>query len=437
MNDTLRAHKGGDDTAQQKNPTLGNGMQASGQNDIKQQKSTVVAESGITSIFTDGFFQFLIVLLLFVALLYRQTGLITLALLVLIMVNGAKLWCRLSLAGLSCRYSVDKEKVFPGEKVLFKAEAENNSFLPVRMKIRIPIGKTILAAPSESGVLLGENVLLWKQKISLQWELTALRRGCFQVNLAELAAGDLLGFFLQKKAVSYSGQVIVFPRLVPLKPFSFSQEEFFGTRAANGPVQDPVYLVATRDYRHGRPARHIHWKASARHNRLQEKVFEPTAQGKSLLVIDVKQFAENDAAEAFERTLEVAASLAVKMEREGGAVGIVSNGALAPGGLAVLPPARGPGQLSAILEILGRMQMDHVGLLQDIFRSGVRLSRGTVCTCFFLQADDSLLKTKEILNKYKIAAAFITEQPGVDSQVPGSKIYALQALCLEEGVPGV
>ncbi|MBW1691959.1 MAG: DUF58 domain-containing protein, partial [Deltaproteobacteria bacterium] len=49
-------------------------------------------------------------------------------------------------------------------------------------------------------------------------------------------------------------------------------------------------MLGTRDYQNWRPARHIHWKASASHNRLQEKVFEPSEQEKVLLAVEVSQF---------------------------------------------------------------------------------------------------------------------------------------------------
>lgn len=405
------------------------------------RKDIPAPEDRIPSIFTDGFLQFLIGVLLFVALLYKQTGLIILALLILGMVYGAKLWSRLSLAGLHCRYSADNEKVFPDEQIMFKAQVENHSFLPVwmEMEIKAPAGKTLEAVFAGNKGLSGESVLLWKQKISWQWALTARKRGCFPVGPAELAAGDLLGFFRQKKALPPAGEIVVFPKIIPLRAFPFHQEAFFGTQRAGGPVQDPVFPVATRDYHHGRPARHIHWKASARHNRLQEKIFEPTAHGKNLLVIDVKQFAENKASENFERTLEVAASLAVKMAQRGSAVGIASNGSLAGGGRAVLPPAPGPGQLSALLEVLGRLQMEYVGLIGDIFKLGRQLTGGIICTCFFLQVDAALLSVKETLRRHQIPAVFITGQAssGAGSSLPaaGGQIYFLHELCGEEGVP--
>ncbi len=408
------------------------------QNVVPGQQENILTERGLPSLFVDGLFQFFTALLLFIALLYRQTGLIALALLILLMVNGAKLWCRLSLAGLRCRYSVDKEKVFPGEQVVFKAEVENHSFFPVWMKIKIPLVKTLSAAFTGSNELSGENTLLWRQKIELQWGLTALRRGYFPVEWAELAAGDLLGFFQRKKVIPHSGQIIVFPRLVPLKPYSFLQEDFFGTQATKSPVQDPVYPIATRDYQHGRPARHIHWKASARHNRLQEKIFEPTAQGKNLLLVDVKQFAEKKAGDLFESTLEVVGSLAVEVEKHGDSVGFASNGILAEGGRAVLPAVRGrPGHLSALLALLGRLQMEYLGTVEDVLKTGKLLSRGSRCICFFLQVDEALFFTQKIFDQYKIPAVFITGQAGSNLQKTGSsEIYSLHELCCEEGAAG-
>lgn len=393
-------------------------------------------ENSIPSIFVDGFVQFLTVILLFVALLYRQTGLVILAVLILLMANGARLWSRLSLAGLACGLQYDRGKVFPGERIVLETRVENSGFLPVWMRVKIPVAKMLLPSSNSSGELTGESGLLWKQRVTWQWELRPQRRGCYQLGPVELSAGDLLGFFQRKKVVSPPGEIIVFPRLIPLKDFSFPREEFFGTQGAKSPLQDPVYPVATRDYLHGRPSRFIHWKASARHDRLQEKIFEPTTHYKSLLVIDVRQFAENGAEESFERTLEAVASLAVKADRAGSPVGIVSNGALAGGKPAVLPVSRGPEQLSAILELLGRLRMEHVGAVDDLLKPGLHLSWGTVCTCFFLQVDASLLLTKEIFRQYRISSLFITERPYGGSEVAGSRIYSLDELCWEEGASG-
>ncbi|NLL58283.1 MAG: hypothetical protein GX244_07215, partial [Firmicutes bacterium] len=73
-----------------------------------RESSPPGGENGIPSLFVDGFVQFLTVILLFVALLYRQTGLVILAVLILLMAIGARLWSRLSLAGLACTLQCDR-----------------------------------------------------------------------------------------------------------------------------------------------------------------------------------------------------------------------------------------------------------------------------------------------------------------------------------------
>ena len=85
-------------------------------------------EQRLPSVFADSFIQFLVGLALFIALLYRQEGVIYLLLLVMAMMFGAKLWCRLSLSGIECRLKADKQKVFPSEKITMTVEVKTASF---------------------------------------------------------------------------------------------------------------------------------------------------------------------------------------------------------------------------------------------------------------------------------------------------------------------
>ena len=124
-----------------------------------------------------------------------------------------------------------------------------------------------------------------------------------------LAVGDLFGFYTREIKTQASVDIIVYPRLVEIKPLSLPRRAFYGIPGARSPVEDPVYIYGTKDYQPGSPARRIHWKASARHNRIQEKLCEPTEQEKILILLDVGPFAEVRAEEAFERIIEAAALL--------------------------------------------------------------------------------------------------------------------------------
>jgi len=201
-------------------------------------------------------------------------------------------------------------------------------------------------------------------------------------------------------------------------------------------VQDPIYILGTRDYQHGQPAKYIHWKASARHHRLQEKVFEPTEQEKVLLVVDVNQFASLKAKEEFEHTLEIVASLAVRMDKRRYALGLVTNGAVVGGGPAIVPIARNRQQLPAILEVLARLQMESNGDLIDTLRRGLEVHWGVSCVHFSYEEDGTVLAAEQYFKHRKTPVLFFVCRPRIPSGKEGSKvwhkIHCVDDICIEE-----
>ena len=337
--------------------------------------------------------------LLFIALLYGQRDLTIVSLMLFGVVAGAKLWTRWSLVGIVCRVSVDKHRAFPGEKLSLRATAENRKFLPVWLQVKVPISGLAHGVSADSPVapVVAETSLLWYQNARFEWELTARSRGIHHVGPLRVVSGDLFGFFPKGKDLTETIEMIVYPRLVPLRPLALPKRDFFGIPGAESPVQDPIYILGTRDYQQGRPAKYIHWKATARHYRLQEKIFEPTEQEKILLVVDVSQFARHGAEEELERALETVASMAVLLDERGCSVGLLTNGAMAGGGSPILPVARSPQQLIALLEALARLQMEPAWDLIDTMRLHLRLPWGISCLYFGLEEDGVAEAAKEYL----------------------------------------
>ncbi len=155
-------------------------------------------------------------------------------------------------------------------------------------------------------------------------------------------------------------------------------------------MHDPVYILGTRDYQHWQPARYIHWKASARYGSLKEKIFDPSEQEKVLIAIDARGFSENRASVEFEKAIEGAASLSVRLEREGYAAGLITNAVLTGGGRAVIQPGRNSAQLGMMLETMARMRMDWNLNLRDFLRRGLSFPWGMICVIFSFSADDIL-----------------------------------------------
>lgn len=319
-------------------------------------------------------------MLLFIALLNRQQPLIVLSLLVLGTAGCAKLWAKASRSRLACRTAIDRRRLFPGETLALTLKAENRSFLPLALQVTAPIGGFLRSAGEPAAN--GEAGLLWYQAVEFRWTLTASRRGVFRLGEHRCTTGDLLGFFGSTRTAGEALEIIVYPRVVATARFAVPRRDFFGIPGAESPIRDPVYILGTREYQPGRPAKHIHWKATARHHRLQEKLFEPTEQEKILLAVDVEGFARHGAGKEFERALEAVASIAVRLDREGCAVGLAANGAVEGGTSAVVPMGRHPQQLPTILEALARLGMQPTAPLLDTIRGGNNLPWGVSCLCF-------------------------------------------------------
>ena len=391
-------------------------------------------EDRLPSVFIIPLMQFFICILLFIALLYDLRDLTLLALLILGITIGAWLWSRFSLKGIRFTSVVDKHKLFPGESLILQVSAKNAKLLPVWLQMSVPLVDTLELA-DERNHFAKDCWLLSYQQARFNWSFVARRRGVHRFGSAHMQVGDLFGFFPREKRAAGGIDVIVYPRLVPLKPISLPRRDIFGVPGAKSPVQDPIYILGTRDYQPWRPARHIHWKASAHHNRLQEKVFEPSQQEKVLLAVEVNQFDKNHATESFEHTLEIAGSLAVQSHQRGCALGFITN-ALVEGGPSILPMGRSPQHLSAILEILARLKMKAMEDLTDAFHRVPQLSWGVSCIYFSYKQDKDSRAAAQFFSHKGIPMIFIVSGSGArwkqDAQKPGDKTVGMDALVIGE-----
>jgi uncharacterized protein (DUF58 family) len=387
-------------------------------------------ERGVPTVFVIPLIQFFVGALLFIALLYGRKDLVILTLLVLGLVIGVRLWTRISLSGLRYRSAVDKQKLFPDETLSLRINVENKKFLPIWLQVIIPV-RGLIHLPARDKILRKEGSLLWFQRTRFFWELTAERRGIHHIGPFHILTGDLFAFSDREKRIDESYQIIVYPRMVPLKPFSLPRRDFFGIPGARSPVQDPVYILGTRDYQHGQPAKYIHWKASARQNRLQEKVLESTQQEKVLLVVDADQFVKHNAEDEFERTLEIVASLAARLERKGHAVGLVTNCGVVGRSSGIVPMARNHQQLPTILEVLARLQMTSQGNMIDILRNGLTLAWGSSCVYFSCNEDGTIAAAQEYFRRCKAPALFFVCRPRVSPAAEGFGGHQ-NIRCLEE-----
>jgi uncharacterized protein (DUF58 family) len=325
-----------------------------------------------------------VALLLFVSLINGARNLTILCITIFTLAGTLKIWSQLASKKWSSSLLVNRTRVFAGESLTVSMKVINSGMLPASFEAAIPTGSLDLNGDSPSAQ--AEGILLWFQSYNHSWDLGASHRGVHYIGPLNMITGDILGFYMKEAPGAEQIEIIVYPKLVPLRPFTIPRREFFGIPGGESPVDDPIYILGTVDYHFGRPAKHIHWKASARHHKLQQKVFEPTEQEKVLLVVDTEGFDENNQ-DAFEEILEIVASLAAALDRRGCAIGLMTNGSIT-GSTQSVSVTRNPFQIQIILEILARISCEHTHLMSHMAQQLI-VPWGTTCLYFCFENTES------------------------------------------------
>ena len=145
---------------------------------------------------------------------------------------------------------------------------------------------------------------------SVEMELLPLRRGVLRFSGLTLARPDPFGIFRSFIKVPAPQTVLILPKRYPLPPIALPgtmkyQEGGVALAASVGRGEE---FVGLRDYRHGDPLRHIHWRSWARAGRPIVKEFEDEFFVRHALILDT--FTEEPHSEILEEAVSVAASFA-------------------------------------------------------------------------------------------------------------------------------
>lgn len=212
-----------------------------------------------------------------------------------------------------------------------------------------------------------------------------------------LTSGDIFGFYPRSITESVIDHVIVYPRVFPIEQLGIPSLYPVGeSKAGQRIFEDPIYVIGVRDYTYHDSRRRIHWKASARHQRLQAKVFEPTTTLKTALFLAVDSFqpqhGEVYGEEDFELGISAAASIANYLAERRSAIGLFVNSCLADSGMpCTIPPGSSVGQLVEILEALAKVTSQASGPFEEFLQNEqTSLSWGTTLVFILSRPQQSL-----------------------------------------------
>ena len=157
------------------------------------------------------------------------------------------------------------------------------------------------------------------------------RRGRYRVSTLEIGTQFPFNFFMKSMERHAPADFLVYPRLLTL------QEGFFHAAAANQESRrHSTYLPGHKDfhslheYRGGDNPRWIHWRMSARHDKLLVKSFDREDMARAVIVLN-NYISRPEAAEAYEAALSAVASVVRLFEARGFTVDFVGAMAAAQG----------------------------------------------------------------------------------------------------------
>ena len=318
--------------------------------------------------FNEAWLAMAILCLLF-GLIARQEGLTLLGVLLLFVSLVSRLWKRHTLRRVTYRRRLEPRRAFIGETVELTVTVENHKLLPVAwLRIQDEWPETLRltdegAEDVHPSPQPGRNVLSnlfslrWYERVRRRYAILCERRGYYRLGPARATSGDMFGMFRSEYAFPDVDWLIVYPRVLPIEELGLPPKNPFGeTKARQRLFEDPSRTIGVRDYRPEDGLRSIHWKATARKQELQVKVYEPSTSFTLVTLLNVATFDRywyGTIPELLERCITVAASICAYAAERRYSVGVLANGCIPRSDQPIkVLPGRDPQQLARVLEAL-------------------------------------------------------------------------------------
>lgn len=195
------------------------------------------------------------------------------------------------------------------------------------------------------------------QRLARTFQVDCTVRGYHDFGPATINTGDGFGFFASKARLPSVQRLIVYPKIYDVAALQLPSKNPFGeARAPQSLFEDPLRTVGIREWQSWDSQRRVHWKATARHQQLLSRVYEPSEELQVQLFLNTTTFERHwhgYIPELQERAISVAGSLAALADEQRLPVGLIANGVLPGSDQPIrLLPGRNPNQLLRILELL-------------------------------------------------------------------------------------
>ncbi|MBD0383188.1 DUF58 domain-containing protein [Paenibacillus sedimenti] len=293
-----------------------------------------------------------------------------------------RFYTRRGFARLRIERAFNKSRCHVGDEVVMVETIANHKLAPIpwlRLESTLHAGLYFAKQANlevSSGAISQNHRSLFSlmpyTKIVRRHQIHCTKRGWYKLETVAVSIGDLIGIQAAGMTQRLNLELLVYPQLERWEDIPLPSSRWQGDITVKRWImQDPFVSSGVREYRYGDTMNSIHWKATARSQRLQVYNREFTADPRLLLVVNT-QITESmwDAVtdpELVERGLSYAATLADHAVSQGIPVGFGYNGSVQdePGVPVFIAPEGGLPHLDAMFETMAKLTVSCCRTCQD------------------------------------------------------------------------
>lgn len=223
---------------------------------------------------------------------------------------------------LSSRLDVEPARVVVGERAAGSMTMHNRSSRHSRaVRVELPVGS--------SSALFDVPRLASQAEHDELFVVPTSRRAVIPVGPVTTVQGDALGIFRRTRTWSDRYEIFVHPKTVLLETMAAGLVRDLEGQTTNHLTNSDVAFHTLRDYVPGDDRRHVHWKTSAKLDKLMVRQYVDTRRSHVcvLLSIDSAEFGDED---EFEIAVSSAASVAMQAFRDEQTLTVIIGGIQLP-----------------------------------------------------------------------------------------------------------
>lgn len=208
-------------------------------------------------------------------------------------------------------------------------------------------------------------VLHGKSESYMPISVQAMKRGVILVENIRLAFPNLLNFERMEMPLheKYQTEIVIYPKPLPVAGIEEFPYNNFGNQVTPySPFEDLLSPVGTRDYVQSDPFHRIHWKASAKNQTLQTKIYERNQNISWTVIVNIAETSPVGniyRSSRMEELLSQATYICQMITKRGYPIKICINASRIGNVPFFIDVGIGPEHLKKILELLARIEDDN------------------------------------------------------------------------------